>query len=279
MGSLGVGHAWSDLAAAAAANLWEFSEMDLTLFGWLDYLVEYLCQGRTIWGNALNPQKHHFHEFLLPSMHPGFLFSVFFPLEISKHFFSLTTVRITKVIQNRTMVDLQCIREALNYYLNSFLFLHYPGLEGQQRELRRIEGSEKLLKGEQIVVKIKHSLMPSWRAFIELLLRQHLHRDKITRHKNNVYVTAVAVFCTTVGKGSYLYSHCWENTAPCGMTCSRSHVGNGRARLRCRSDSGWDAQAVAERTCSGRGSLVPKCHLKSKLLHSREGSHCCCRFW
>lgn len=34
------------------------------------------------------------------------------------------------------------------------------GLGGQHRGLRRIQGSEKLLEREQIVVQTKHSLMP-----------------------------------------------------------------------------------------------------------------------
>lgn len=132
-------------------------------------------------------------------VHPGFLFSVFFPhwrYHISI-FFKLTTVRITKVIQNRTMVDLQCIRGSSKLLFEFFFFLHYQVLEDQQRGLRRIQGSAKLLKGEQII-----ATTPSWRAFLaELLLCQHVHRDKMTRHMNKVYATAVVVFCTTVGKG------------------------------------------------------------------------------
>ena len=109
-----------------------------------------------------------------------------------------------KVIQNRTMVDLQCIREALNYYLNSFSF---SALSSSRRPTKRAKEDPGL---SEIIERRTDccSLTPSWRAFIELLLCQHVHRDKMTRHMNKVYATAVVVFCTTVGKGSYLYSHC-----------------------------------------------------------------------
>lgn len=53
---------------------------------------------QAIWENALNPQGHLFHRFLLPLLDLGFLLSAFFPLGISKHIAKVITVRITKAM-------------------------------------------------------------------------------------------------------------------------------------------------------------------------------------
>lgn len=73
----------------------------------------------------------------------------------------VTTIRNANAMQNRTMVDLQCIVRNSKYFLYLSWDFFFHALSRTKRLIKRARGdSEKLLKREQIVVQTKHSLTP-----------------------------------------------------------------------------------------------------------------------
>lgn len=72
--------------------------------------------------------------------------------------------------------------------------MHSQGLGGQLGGLRRIQGSEKIMKREQIVVQTKHSLMPLmvsiyWAPAISIYLQRF--NNKVYE---NVYATDTVTY-------------------------------------------------------------------------------------